>query len=79
MEQPDDLQPALKGHEHADVVVVGAGSLACQRRWNLGARGANVTVSGTAVRRLRGQRVNAGYLLGSMGIECEVFSQLSGA
>lgn len=25
VEQPDDLQPALKGHEHADVVVVGAG------------------------------------------------------
>ncbi|MHD0562164.1 FAD-dependent oxidoreductase, partial [Pseudomonas aeruginosa] len=25
VEQPDDLQPALTGHEHADVVVVGAG------------------------------------------------------
>ncbi|PXB98013.1 FAD-dependent oxidoreductase, partial [Pseudomonas aeruginosa] len=73
VEQPDDLQPALKGHEHADVVVVGAGFAGLSTALELRARGANVIVLEQQFAGFGASGRNAGYLLGSMGIECEVF------
>lgn len=73
VEQPDDLQPALKGHEHTDVVVVGAGFAGLSTALELRARGANVIVLEQQFAGFGASGRNAGYLLGSMGIECEVF------
>lgn len=73
VEQPDDLQPALTGHEHADVVVVGAGFAGLSTALELRARGANVIVLEQQFAGFGASGRNAGYLLGSMGIECEVF------
>ncbi|POA48317.1 FAD-dependent oxidoreductase [Pseudomonas sp. MPR-ANC1] len=73
IERPRDLQPELKGHEHADVIVIGAGFAGLSTALELRARGANVIVLEQEFAGFGASGRNAGYLLGSMGIEYELF------
>lgn len=73
VERPVDLQPELKGHAHADVIVIGAGFAGLSTALELSALGASVIVLEREFAGFGASGRNAGYLLGSMGIECEVF------
>ncbi|AZD02415.1 MULTISPECIES: NAD(P)/FAD-dependent oxidoreductase [Pseudomonas] len=73
VERPVDLQPELKGHEHADVIVVGGGFAGLSTALELTALGAKVIVLEQEFAGFGASGRNAGYLLGSMGIECDVF------
>ncbi|MFJ4371318.1 NAD(P)/FAD-dependent oxidoreductase [Pseudomonas japonica] len=73
VERPLDLQPELKGHEHADVIVVGAGFAGLSAALELAARGASVIVLEQEFGGFGASGRNAGYLLGSMGIEFDLF------
>lgn len=73
VERPIDLQPELKGHAHADVIVIGAGFAGLSTALELSALGASVIVLEQEFAGFGASGRNAGYLLGSMGIECEVF------
>jgi glycine/D-amino acid oxidase-like deaminating enzyme len=73
LERPGDLQPRLEGHEQADVIVIGAGFAGLSTALELKALGANVIVLEQEFAGFGASGRNAGYLLGSMGIEYEVF------
>lgn len=73
VEQPGDLQPQLEGHASADVIVVGAGFAGLSTALELTARGASVIVLEQEFGGFGASGRNAGYLLGSMGIEFELF------
>ncbi|WP_047286503.1 NAD(P)/FAD-dependent oxidoreductase [Pseudomonas protegens] len=73
VERPVDLQPELNGHEHADVVVVGGGFAGISTALELTALGAKVIVLEQEFAGFGASGRNAGYLLGSMGIECDMF------
>ena len=79
VEQPDDLQPALKGHEHADVVVVGAGFAGLSTALELRARGANVIVLEQQFAGFRGQRAQCRLSARQHGHRMRGFRQTSGA
>lgn len=78
IEQPDDLQPELEGSDSADVIVVGAGFAGLSTALELTARGAKVIVLEQEFGGFGASGRNAGYLLGSMGIEFEVFAKRVG-
>ncbi|MBC9251180.1 FAD-dependent oxidoreductase [Pseudomonas alcaligenes] len=78
VEQPDDLQPQLEGHDSADVIVVGAGFAGLSTALELNARGAKVIVLEQEFGGFGSSGRNAGYLLGSMGIEFELFAKRVG-
>jgi glycine/D-amino acid oxidase-like deaminating enzyme len=73
VERPVDLQPELTGHDSADVIVVGAGFAGLSTALELTARGAKVIVLEQEFGGFGASGRNAGYLLGSMGIEYEMF------
>lgn len=73
IERPGDLQPELKGDERADVIVVGAGFAGLSTALELRALGADVIVLEQEFAGFGASGRNAGYLLGSMGIEYDVF------
>ncbi|MCP1603585.1 NAD(P)/FAD-dependent oxidoreductase [Pseudomonas citronellolis] len=73
VERPIDLQPELEGHVSADVIVVGAGFAGLSTALELTARGAKVIVLEQEFGGFGASGRNAGYLLGSMGIEFEFF------
>ncbi|MDX7988024.1 FAD-binding oxidoreductase [Xenorhabdus sp. 12] len=73
VEQPSDLQPELEGTVNADVIVVGAGFAGLSTALELTARGAKVIVLEQEFGGFGASGRNAGYLLGSMGIEFEMF------
>ncbi|WP_085654158.1 MULTISPECIES: FAD-binding oxidoreductase [unclassified Pseudomonas] len=73
VERPADLQPELKGDEHADVIVVGAGFAGLSTALELNAQGAKVIVLEQEFAGFGASGRNAGYLLGSMGIEFDLF------
>jgi len=73
VERPADLQPELKGDEHADVIVVGAGFAGLSTALELNAQGARVIVLEQEFAGFGASGRNAGYLLGSMGIEFDLF------
>ncbi|HGH1346121.1 TPA: NAD(P)/FAD-dependent oxidoreductase [Acinetobacter baumannii] len=78
IEQPSDLQPALEGSVSADVIVVGAGFAGLSTALELTARGAKVVVLEQEFGGFGASGRNAGYLLGSMGIEFEMFAKRVG-
>ncbi|HFG6934785.1 NAD(P)/FAD-dependent oxidoreductase [Acinetobacter baumannii] len=78
IEQPSDLQPELVGSVSADVIVVGAGFAGLSTALELTARGAKVVVLEQEFGGFGASGRNAGYLLGSMGIEFEVFAKRLG-
>ncbi|MCY1271247.1 Gamma-glutamylputrescine oxidoreductase [compost metagenome] len=73
VERPGDLQPELEGHAHADVIVIGAGFAGLSTALELRALGADVIVLEQEFAGFGASGRNAGYLLGSMGIEYELF------
>lgn len=73
MEQPDDLQPTLEGHAQADVIIIGAGFAGLSAALELRALGADVIVLEQEFAGFGASGRNAGYLLGSMGIDFAVF------
>lgn len=73
VERPRNLQPELEGHVSADVIVVGAGFAGLSTALELTARGAKVIVLEQEFGGFGSSGRNAGYLLGSMGIEFELF------
>jgi len=73
LEQPSDLQPELREHVNADVIVVGAGYAGLSTALELIARGARVVVIEQAFAGFGASGRNAGYLAGSMGLEFELF------
>lgn len=73
VERPADLQPELKGDELADVIVVGAGFAGLSTALELNAQGARVIVLEQEFAGFGASGRNAGYLLGSMGIEFDLF------
>ena len=78
IEQPSDLQPKLEGSMTADVIVVGAGFAGLSTALELTARGAKVVVLEQEFGGFGASGRNAGYLLGSMGIEFEMFAKRVG-
>lgn len=78
IEQPSDLQPELEGSVSADVIVVGAGFAGLSTALELTARGAKVIVLEQEFGGFGASGRNAGYLLGSMGIEFEMFAKRVG-
>lgn len=78
VEKPDDLQPTLKGHEHADVIVIGAGFAGLSAALELRSLGADVIVLEQEFAGFGASGRNAGYLLGSMGIDFAVFKNRVG-
>ncbi|MHB9798712.1 NAD(P)/FAD-dependent oxidoreductase [Pseudomonas sp. MT3] len=73
VERPVDQQPELEGRVSADVIVVGAGFAGLSTALELTARGAKVIVLEQEFGGFGASGRNAGYLLGSMGIEFEFF------
>lgn len=73
IEQPNNLQPELESSVNADVIVVGAGFAGLSTALELTARGAKVIVLEQEFGGFGASGRNAGYLLGSMGIEFEMF------
>ncbi|PYY81944.1 FAD-dependent oxidoreductase [Pseudomonas sp. TKO26] len=73
LERPADLQAELKGHEQADVIVVGAGFAGLSTALELNALGAKVIVLEQEFAGFGASGRNAGYLLGSMAIEFDLF------
>jgi len=73
VERPVDQQPELEGRVSADVIVVGAGFAGLSTALELTARGAKVIVLEQEFGGFGASGRNAGYLLGSMGIEFELF------
>ncbi|PHM45338.1 oxidoreductase [Xenorhabdus mauleonii] len=73
VEQPSDLQPELEGSVNADVIVVGAGFAGLSTALELTARGAKVIVLEQEFGGFGASGRNAGYLVGSLGIEFEMF------
>lgn len=78
IEQPSDLQPELVGAVSADVIIVGAGFAGLSTALELTARGAKVIVLEQEFGGFGASGRNAGYLLGSMGIEFEMFANRVG-
>jgi len=78
VERPVDLQPELEGHVNADVIVVGAGFAGLSTALELTARGADVVLLEQEFGGFGASGRNAGYLLGSMGIEFELFTKRVG-
>ncbi|PYB21092.1 NAD(P)/FAD-dependent oxidoreductase [Serratia marcescens] len=73
VEPPADLQPSLEGDVKADVIVVGAGFAGLSTALELRALGAQVILLEQEFAGFGASGRNAGYLLGSMGIEYEMF------
>ncbi|WP_336331389.1 FAD-binding oxidoreductase [Pseudomonas putida] len=73
LERPADLQPSLEGHVKADVIVVGAGFAGLSTALELRALGAQVVLLEQEFAGFGASGRNAGYLLGSMGIEYDMF------
>ncbi|PLU87327.1 MULTISPECIES: NAD(P)/FAD-dependent oxidoreductase [Pseudomonas] len=73
VERPSDLQPMLEGHEKADVIIVGAGFAGLSTALELKALGADVIILEQEFGGFGASGRNAGYLLGSMGIEYDMF------
>lgn len=73
VERPADLQPSLEGHVKADVIVVGAGFAGLSTALELRALGAQVVLLEQEFAGFGASGRNAGYLLGSMGIEYDMF------
>lgn len=73
VERPADLQPTLEGDAQADVVVIGAGFAGLSTALELKALGADVIVLEQEFAGFGASGRNAGYLLGSMGIEYDMF------
>ncbi|MGE6822878.1 NAD(P)/FAD-dependent oxidoreductase [Pseudomonas soli] len=73
VERPADLQPSLEGHVKADVIVVGAGFAGLSTALELRALGAQVILLEQEFAGFGASGRNAGYLLGSMGIEYDMF------
>ncbi|WP_085657108.1 FAD-binding oxidoreductase [Pseudomonas sp. B11(2017)] len=73
VERPTDLQPELIGDEQADVIVVGGGFAGMSTALELNAAGAKVIVLEQEFAGFGASGRNAGYLLGSMGIEFDLF------
>lgn len=73
VERPGDLQPTLEGNVQADVIVIGAGFAGLSTALELRALGANVIVLEQDFAGFGASGRNAGYLLGSMGIEYDMF------
>ncbi|HCV40272.1 MAG TPA: FAD-dependent oxidoreductase, partial [Pseudomonas sp.] len=73
VERPADLQPTLQGHAQADVIVIGAGFAGLSTALELKALGADVMVLEQEFAGFGASGRNAGYLLGSMGIEYDMF------
>lgn len=78
IEPPEDLQPQLEGHVTADVIVVGAGFAGLSTALELTARGAKVIVLEQEFGGFGASGRNAGYLVGSMGIEFDLFAKRVG-
>ncbi|MFW2075864.1 NAD(P)/FAD-dependent oxidoreductase [Acinetobacter gerneri] len=78
VEESSDLQPELEGSVNADVIVVGAGFAGLSTALELTALGAKVIVLEQEICGFGASGRNAGYLLGSMGIEFEMFSKRVG-
>jgi len=78
VEQPGDLQPALEGQVKADVIVVGAGFAGLSTALELKALGADVIVLEQEFAGFGASGRNAGYLLGSMGVEFAMFAKRLG-
>ncbi|MFK3789165.1 MULTISPECIES: NAD(P)/FAD-dependent oxidoreductase [Pseudomonas] len=78
VELPSDLQPALEGQVQADVIVVGAGFAGLSTALELRALGADVIVLEQEFAGFGASGRNAGYLLGSMGVEYEFFANRVG-
>lgn len=73
VERPVDQQPELERHDSADVIVIGAGFAGLSTALELSVRGAKVIVLEQEFGGFGASGRNAGYLLGSMGIEFELF------
>ena len=73
VEPPADLQPSLEGDVKADVIVVGAGFAGLSTALELRALGAQVILLEQEFAGFGASGRNAGYLLGSMGIEYDMF------
>ena len=73
VERPGDLQPTLEAQVQADVIVVGAGFAGLSTALELRARGADVILLEQDFAGFGASGRNAGYLLGSMGIEYDMF------
>jgi len=78
IEEPNDLQAELVGSVNADVIVVGAGFAGLSTALELTARGAKVIVLEQEICGFGASGRNAGYLLGSMGVEFEMFAKRVG-
>lgn len=78
IEEPADLQPELQGHVSADVIVVGAGFAGLSTALELTARGAKVIVLEQEFGGFGASGRNAGYLVGRMGIEFDLFARRVG-
>ena len=73
MDVPPDLQPALEQAITADVIVVGAGFAGLSTALELARRGAKVVLLEQEHAGFGASGRNAGYLMGSLGIEFEYF------
>lgn len=78
VEQPDDLQPKLEEDINADVIIIGAGFAGLSTALELTALGASVVVLEQAFAGFGASGRNAGYLVGSMGVEFELFHKRLG-
>lgn len=73
LEQPEDLQPPLKGNVSADVIVVGAGFAGLSTALELTALGAKVVVLEQEFAGFGASGRNAGYLVGGQGMKFDLF------
>lgn len=78
IERPADLQPALEGPVSADVIVVGGGFAGLSTALELNARGAKVVLLEQEFCGFGASGRNAGYTLGSLGIEFDLFAKRVG-
>lgn len=78
IERPADLQPALEGHVSADVIVVGGGFAGLSTALELNARGAKVVLLEQEFCGFGASGRNAGYTVGSLGIEFDLFAKRVG-
>lgn len=78
IEPPDDLQPKLQGDVSADVVIIGGGVAGLSTALELNARGARVVLLEKEFCGFGASGRNAGYVVGSLGIEFDLFAKRIG-
>lgn len=78
VERPADMQPALEGDVHGDVIIVGAGYAGLHAALALRQQGLNVILLEREFAGYGASGRNAGYLAGGIGVEYGMFAKKIG-